>query len=362
MINEIIENRFISNLTKQFRRSPLQLNRLHESDAELLNIEPVSGQILAVTTDTIAEEIAVGLYTDPFLIGWMSVMVNLSDLAAVAATPLGIVISQVLPTEYPSESIELLQKGIEAACENCGTFVLGGDTNFGQTMTMTGCAIGTVDGCRLLTRRGCKPGDQLYTTSLLGIGNIYAISAFASSLSPGQCSKPSFDAGDYRPTARLTEARCLANFASACMDTSDGVLGTLDQLMRLNNVGFRINADWQNALHPKADKFSKVLGIPNWLWLAGQHGEFELLFTILRNKEDQFLLASEQIGWNPVRVGEVVSEPSIQIPIHGEQIGLDTARIRNLGNSFDGNIASYINELMNIDRNIRKGALCHVTQ
>ena len=63
----------------------------------LFRLEVSESSILAITTDSIVEEIRLGLYDDPYLIGWMIVMVNLSDLAAVGADPLGILISEIFP-------------------------------------------------------------------------------------------------------------------------------------------------------------------------------------------------------------------------------------------------------------------------
>lgn len=143
-LKDIIENKIINDLTKSFLRSPMQLNKVHETDAEIIELEN-SPFNLAITIDTISEEIKTGLYSDPYQIGWMSVMVNMSDLAAVGASPLGIVISQILPKDISDDFLSKLQKGINDACIKCGTFVLGGDTNFGDELIISGCAIGTVE-------------------------------------------------------------------------------------------------------------------------------------------------------------------------------------------------------------------------
>lgn len=84
----LLENNFFARLTSSFQRSPQQINHLNESDSELLRLD--NDSILAITTDCIVEEIETGLYDDPYLIGWMLVVVNLSDLAAVGARPLGL--------------------------------------------------------------------------------------------------------------------------------------------------------------------------------------------------------------------------------------------------------------------------------
>ena len=143
-LKDIIENKIINDLTKSFNRSPKQLNKVHETDAEIIELEN-SPYNLAITIDTISEEIKTGLYSDPYQIGWMSVMVNMSDLAAVGASPLGIVISQIFPKKISGEEIKIIQDGINDACKKCETFVLGGDTNFGDELIISGCAVGTVE-------------------------------------------------------------------------------------------------------------------------------------------------------------------------------------------------------------------------
>jgi thiamine-monophosphate kinase len=114
-LKDILENKIINNLTKSFPRSPLQMNNIHETDAEIIQLEN-SPYDLAITIDTISEEIKTGLYSDPYLIGWMSVMVNMSDLAAVGAFPIGIVISQIIPKDISNDFLEKLQTGINDAC------------------------------------------------------------------------------------------------------------------------------------------------------------------------------------------------------------------------------------------------------
>ena len=83
------ENALVESLVRALPRSLDQANGLGESDAELLRL-PGTDLLLAITTDAIVEEIEAGLYRDPYLIGWMTVMSSASDLAAVGADPLGI--------------------------------------------------------------------------------------------------------------------------------------------------------------------------------------------------------------------------------------------------------------------------------
>ena len=81
----------------------------------------------------------------------------------------------------------------------------------------------------------------------------------------------------------------LNKYSSSCIDTSDGVLSSLDQLMRLNNVGFKFRNDWNETLDQSSKQLFSKYNLPLWLLLAGEHGEFELLFSIPAEKETEFL-------------------------------------------------------------------------
>lgn len=350
----IAEISLIERLTHKFRRSPLQLNRLQEADAEIIRLDPRGSVCLAVTTDSIVEEIASGLYDDPYLIGWMTVMANMSDLAAVGAMPLGILISEVLPESAPQEWLAELQRGIEKACEACGSFVLGGDTNTGRELLLTGCALGTTSRERLLSRTGAHAGDSLYATGFLGMGNVFAFAHFMNH------KNASDETLSYEPYARLREGQSIAGIASACMDTSDGTLTTLDQIMRVNHVGFEIESDVESILHPQTRQATVGAGLPPWLMLAGQHGEFELIFTVSPQNELKMIETADRSNWQPLRLGRVIRDEEIRLPLYGRKTVVDTGRIRNLAAECGSEIMQYIQELCLIDSTCKKGAIEHV--
>jgi thiamine-monophosphate kinase len=342
MINAILENQLIGNLTKAFGRSPLQKNRLHESDAELIRLPERPGQLLAVTIDTLEEEIAYGLYTDPIQVGWMAVLINLSDLAAVGASPLGLVISTTFAENSTDEFRHRVMQGIQQACTTANTFVLGGDTNFGKYTSLTGCALGLVDECMAKTRVGSQSGDQLFASGPLGAGNAFALAQF--SPVPEACKT----AVTFQPRARRQESAIMAKFASACIDSSDGVIAAVDQLMRLNNLGFVIECAWDNILSTSAWHLCQTTQTPPWLMLAGYHGEFELIFTIPAPKVTAFLTAAQQANWRPVHLGHAVPNPVFTLETAGQQVQIDSARIRNLFIEVGGNIQAYLHGMLSL--------------
>jgi thiamine-monophosphate kinase len=340
-LNEILENKVINKLISGFERSPDQLNRPHESDAEIIQLGILK---LALTTDSISEEITSGLYDDPYLIGWMIVTVNMSDLAAVGATPVGILISEIIPKTFSEEKIKELQRGISNACKAYDTFVLGGDTNQGENLVLTGTAIGVIKNEKPLSRVGCKPGDILYSSGKLGSGNAYAISKLISKTK-------SFT--EFKPVAQIKNGKMISNYASCCMDTSDGLISTLDQLMRLNNVGFELKEDLEKVIDENALKNSKNLNIPPWLLFAGQHGEFELIFTIPQELNEAFLNESSKIGFNPIELGKIIPDKKVKIPLYGKMIPIHTAFIRNLPTETKGDINHYLKSLLDYDSGLK---------
>jgi thiamine-monophosphate kinase len=343
MMNKIRENALIESLAGLFPRSPLQRNALQESDAELLSV-PGTDVLLAVTTDSVVEEIESGLYSDPYLIGWMTVIVNASDLAAVGAEPIGILLNETLPHDAERAFVAAVQDGIRDACSACGMCVVGGDTNFSAHMQMGACAVGFVSDGPPMTRVGCKPGDCVFASGRLGLGNAYAFVRLA-----GASGHPPTPV-HYQPKPRLREGRALRRLASCCMDTSDAGLATLDQLMRLNSAGFVVERKPEEYLHADALRLAEKAGMPPWLMLAGPHGEFELIFTMAASRVQEMSARASAIGWEPVPIGRVVEEPGVRLLLEGKLTHMNTEGIRNVSLDMAGGVEGYVAQLLSVGR------------
>jgi thiamine-monophosphate kinase len=354
-LTAIRENAFLAALVGGFLRAPRQVNGLQESDAELVRLPGTAG-LLALTTDAIVEEIQTGLYRDPFQIGWMTVMVNASDLAAVGAEPLGLLLNETLPPDLDAAFLAELQRGIAMASRAAGLPVLGGDTNIGSHLQTCGLAVGWVPDGQPMTRLGAAPGHLLYTTGPLGRGGAYACQALLGN-APRTSGQHGFQARavpspgpdlDFRPGPRLHEGQMLRPFASACMDTSDGFLPTLDQLMRLNGFGFEVSADLESYMDAAAARVNQPAAVPPWVFLAGPHGEFELVFTVPPEREAAFLEAARAQDWRPLRLGHVTTQPVIRLRSGDRYLALDTGRIRNLFSEVGGDAAAYLCQLVDL--------------
>ena len=336
MKTSVFETDCIAMLVSALTRSPDQLHGAHESDAELIRL-PGNGQVLAVTTDTLVEEIETGLYADPEQIGWMTVMANLSDLAAVGADPLGILLNVTLAADEAADFLPGFRRGVDAACHVAETSVLGGDMNFSDNPQCGGTAIGLIPDGMALTRMGAAPGDVVFGSGPLGSGSAFAMQRLVLQ-----------EEGAFRPVARLKEGRLVRRFASCAMDTSDGLLATLDQLTGLNGVGFDLDLDSHRLLDPVANSLAQEQGIPPWVMLAGPHGEFELVFTVPSDRTCAFLEAAYRIDWRPVRLGEVFQGDGVHFLEEGDRRPVDTAAIRSLGAEAASDVDAYLAELVRI--------------
>jgi thiamine-monophosphate kinase len=342
-MEDILENASIDAWAKAFSRDARQVNAPHESDAELIEIPGSSDLLLAATIDTVSEEILEGLYRDPYTVGWVSATASLSDLAAVGADPLGLLLSVSVPASGREEYALRAAAGVEEACRSHGVHVLGGDTNRAPTVAFTGCALGTVPRASVLTRRGVEPGDTAYLSGPAGVGNALGLARL------GGLPDQLFPEESYRPVARLEFGRALRGLASACMDTSDGVLATLDQLMRLNGLGFEVDCRWEEILAPDVVELCDATGTPPWMMLAGPHGEFELVFTIAEDRLAELKSVMPRSGM--IRLGRVQAREAVTLVLAGgDTTDIDMAAVRNLLETSEGDLTRYVAELRHLGK------------
>lgn len=327
---------FLHEVADVFPRHPSQLNGLLEADAEVVDVSGLRPDKLLLTTDAIQEEIATGLYDDPGLVGWMSVQSCLSDLAAVGADTIGLLIALQLPQDGTREWLAGFQAGVKEACTASGVHVLGGDTGLGRTPSVTMTAVGYLRDERPLMRTGTKPGDILYATGPGGAGNAYAYAKlFDRSLSV-----------PYAPMARLREGRSTRAFASSAMDTSDGLFPALSVLCSLNDVGFSFGTDLSGLLCTSARTVHQVAGLPSWMLLAGPHGDFELLFTVPPDRVDEIETGYATQFGAPLRLGVFTGDGQLHFTSEGIDVTTAPHSIPDIFHRCNGDLNQYFRDLM----------------
>ncbi|NNC95161.1 MAG: hypothetical protein HKN92_06320 [Chitinophagales bacterium] len=332
------ENEILRKITSLFDRSPHQINKVMESDAELIKLD--NGDVLAVTTDSVVEEISSGLYSDPFQIGWVAVMASISDLAAVGAKPIGILLNEDIPSDYPDEKIDLLQRGIQEACRHSQTYVVGGDTNTSAELHIGTSALGLIkNGGPTISRKGCKNEDTLWISGEMGHGSSYAYSKMFKNET----------AEKYLPSPSLSHGEVVRRFASSCIDSSDGFYPAIANLMEVNEMGITLTYPIEDLLHPRAMEIAIANNLPPWFFLAGPHGEFELVFTVNKTVIENFVKEASEMNWEPIMIGEVNSKKAFLQKEDDKMVSRNVFEISNLFLKSGSNPEKYLKALIQLN-------------
>ncbi len=198
-------------------------------------ITPPRGEQLLVSTDAALEGVHFRRnWLTPRQVAYRAVTAALSDLAAMAAAPLGVLVSLQLPRAGAS-LLNALADGIKDAVVGADTVILGGNLTRGGRLGVTTTVLGSA--FTPLTRAGARPGDLLYVTGQLG-GPAAALRAFGARKAPKPLHRRRFVA----PRARIAEARWLAaHGVVAAIDISDGLTADAAHVAAASGVGLEMD-------------------------------------------------------------------------------------------------------------------------
>jgi thiamine-monophosphate kinase len=204
-------------------------------DAALLDVP--AGSRLVVSTDAAVENVHFRrAWLSAEEIAYRSAAAALSDLAAMAATPLGMVIAMNLTDEWRAQIVQLAD-GFAVASRNLGAPIVGGDLTRGSELSIAITVLGTVE--RALTRGGARAGDALWVTGRLG-GPLLALRALEAGAAPAPAHRARFA----RPAPRIREAQWLAaRGATAAIDCSDGVAADASHLAAASGMRIVLELD-----------------------------------------------------------------------------------------------------------------------
>lgn len=204
-------------------------------DAAVLRVP--RGEQLVLSTDATVENVhfrAEWLSWEE--VGYRAVTAALSDLAAMAAAPLGLLVAIEL-SPAARDALLPLADGIADATRSAGTVIVGGNLAHADAFSMTTTVVGSAH--TPLGRAGGRPGDLLYVTGVLG-GPAASLRAWLSGSSP----QPDHRARFARPVARIAEARWLAlRGAAACIDVSDGLGGDVGHLAAAGDLAIEVQLE-----------------------------------------------------------------------------------------------------------------------
>lgn len=189
-----------------------------------------AGSRLVVSTDASVEDVHFrAAWLAPHEIGWRATTAALSDLAAMGAAPLGVLLALTVPARW-RDRLEGVAEGVGAAAAAVGAPIVGGDVTDGDRLALAVTVLGHAPAP--LTRDGARPGDTLYVTGALG-GPGAALAAWESGAEPAPAARARFA----HPEARVAAGRWLAaHGARAAIDISDGLAGDAAHLAAASGV------------------------------------------------------------------------------------------------------------------------------
>lgn len=227
---------------------------------------------IVISTDSFVEGVHFDFkYFSRFNLGYRIMAASLSDLAAMGAKPICVLVSLYLPETTKNREIYELYRGFSVLARRYNFDISGGDIiespYWGVTLTVVGKTKSP------LLRCGANAGEFLYTTGYLGLSEVGRIV-----LKEGRSKKEYKDAIKKHlfPEPRIKEGLKIKGFASACIDTSDGLSTDAWHLSEESKV--RIIID-DIPIHKEVEKFCSKKNLDPIEFILGAGEDFELLFT-----------------------------------------------------------------------------------
>ncbi|WP_133478831.1 thiamine-phosphate kinase [Cognatilysobacter segetis] len=288
-------------------------------DAALLAVPP--GMQLVVAMDTLNAGVHFPLDTRPADIGWKALAVNLSDLAAMGATPAWCTLSLSLPAA-DADWLDAFLDGFGALASLHGVALVGGDTTRGP-LSISVTAHGFVATGAALRRDGARIGHDVWISGTPGdaaaalalLRHAPAPPAFAADAAAREALRARLD----RPQPRVGLGRALGGIAHAAIDISDGLLADLGHVARASGVHIDVDLD---AL-PASPHLANVARDWRLRWQATGGDDYELAITAPAAARAAIGALTDDDGTRFTRIGRVAAGAGVVARCDGERIEFD---------------------------------------
>ena len=254
-------------------------------DSALLT--PPPQQQLVICADTLVAGRHFPLDTNPHAIGWKSVAVNLSDIAAMGAKPHSILLALSLP-QIDHDWLKGFSQGLYDCCDQFGVSLIGGDTTQSPHLTISVTALGWIDTGKAITRSGAQVGDYVCVSGTVGDA------AFALH----NLGHPLQKRLDY-PTPRCQLGQQLKGLASSMIDVSDGLAQDLGHILKASKVGAILELS-QLPISPDLQNLTQE---QQWQYALAGGDDYELCFTISPQNYEKLL--QQQLDVNISKIGQI---------------------------------------------------------
>jgi thiamine-monophosphate kinase len=234
-------------------------------------IQAQQGQQVVVALDTLVAGRHFFVGQDAADIAYKSLAVNLSDLAAMGATPKWALLSLALPQDCAHETwISRFMAGWIALARQYDVALIGGDTTRSDTLTISVTLMGEVAAGRALKRAGARAGDDIWVSGTIGDAGL-ALQQLLAQSEPDVAMAQRL----HRPTPRVALGQLLGGVATAAIDVSDGLLADLGHLLKASGVGASLRVDDM----PFSAPVQSWVQQSGWQQPLSAGDDYELLFT-----------------------------------------------------------------------------------
>lgn len=263
------------------------------------------GKQTVITTDLLVEGIHFDLmYTPLKHLGYKSIIVNLSDIYAMNATPTQVTLSIAFSNRFSVEALDEFYEGVYAACEKYGVDLIGGDTSASQKgFIISVTAIGEVTPEQFVKRSTAQPGDLICVSGYVG-GAFLGLTILEREkkiyLENPQI-QPDLEGEDYivgrllKPEARRDIIQFFEQnniVPTAMMDVSDGISSEVIHLCTQSNTGCRLYEE-KLPIHELARAAAYKFGLDPTVCALNGGEDYELIFTLKQGDYDKITLNEE---------------------------------------------------------------------
>ncbi|WP_413624106.1 thiamine-phosphate kinase [Luteibacter sp. Lutesp34] len=263
-----------------------------------------AGRELAIAVDTLVEGVHFPVGTAPVDIGWKALAVNLSDLAAMGATPAWALLALTTP-DGDKTFFDGLARGFAELATPYRLALIGGDTTRGP-LTVTVAVHGFCAPGEALLRSGARVGDVVMVTGTLGD----AAAGLRCLAEPDPSLYGALVERLNRPTPRVSAGQALRGMATACIDVSDGLVADLGHMCAASGVG----ADIEAAMLPRSSALLTHFSDADTLDFAlGGGDDYELCFTVPADRAGEVGATLSRLGCGATRIGRIVEGAGVRV-------------------------------------------------
>ncbi|MFV2058085.1 MAG: thiamine-phosphate kinase [Thiohalomonadales bacterium] len=295
-----------------YRRDDVQLGV--GDDCALLRPEP--GFDMVVTVDNMVLDVHFDAMTPVDCLAYKSVMVSVSDIAAMGARPAWLTLALTLP-EADEKWLQLFSKGLHEVCQETQISLVGGNLSRGSLNIATQLT-GLVRPDSVLLRSGASAGQGIFVTGNLGDAGMGLLShqQRLNELDLDPLAKSQVRARFYRPTARVDIGFALHSMATSCIDISDGFVADLQHLLNASEVGATIELT-NLPVHPIFHRVFEQVG--QWRHPISAGEDYELCFTASMQYIPQIQQLSKSQGVSITQVGIVELQSGLRLTLDGSR-------------------------------------------